>query len=390
VENPEETDGADSGANSAGSDGAFSAASDGSPVTESDGSASGAADDSPGLAPDESPRSPDGSPGVGSDDDAGVGTDDAISVGSDDAISAAYDNAGGGDLETTAFDRSVVIESLADMAPVPILMLGPLGVICYANAAALRVFGLDLPTVQHKKIEEFAHPVSAEELRMVFAEFERTPGRRTVTIELRERRQYEQPRVIRADIDARGGTSDVAMMCVSLEDLTSQRQRERELLDQASKDPLTGLANRAEVLRLISDGLEDRPEEVVVAYCDLDGFKVVNDTYGHAVGDGLLVTMANCLAGLSRRGDAIGRIGGDEFVFVLLGLDDAAAASFAARVISSIEQRLASGDPLAVTASVGMARGRSGDTARDLLHRADRAMYASKRARRAGGTADGM
>jgi diguanylate cyclase (GGDEF)-like protein len=288
---------------------------------------------------------------------------------------------------TAGFDPSLVIESLADMAPVPIMMLGPLGVIHYANAAALRLFNTDLSSGR-KKIEDLAHPVSAEELRAVLTELESTPGRRSVTIELRERRQYEQPRVVRADIDARGAANDVSVMCVSLEDLTTQRQRERELLDQASKDPLTGLANRAEILRLIDIGLQDRPEEVVVAFCDLDGFKVVNDTYGHDVGDELLVTTANCLADFSRKGDAIGRVGGDEFVFVLRSFDDAAAASFAARVVSSIEQSLASKDPPLVSASVGLARGRQGDTARDLLHRADRAMYASKRARRVGGTAD--
>jgi diguanylate cyclase (GGDEF)-like protein/PAS domain S-box-containing protein len=320
----------------------------------------------------------------------GPGPEPDGTVGTLGTVGPAFDDTAARAPEATGFDRSLIIESLADMAPVPVLMLGAGGIVHYANTAALRVFGLDLATMQHQKVEEFAHPVSAEELRSVFGELAISPGRRSVTIELRERRQYEQPRVIRADIDARAGGNDLSLMCATLEDLSNRRDRERELLDQASKDPLTGLANRAEVLRLINDGLEDRPEDLVVAYCDLDGFKVVNDTYGHAVGDDLLITMANCLAGLSRRGDAIGRVGGDEFVFVLLGLDDAAAASFAARVISSIEHRLASGDPLAVTASVGLARGRSGDSARDLLHRAGRAMYASKRARRVGGTADDM
>jgi diguanylate cyclase (GGDEF)-like protein/PAS domain S-box-containing protein len=332
---------------------------------------------------------PDGAARAASDEPPAVAPVDEHGPAPFDSATAVPDRNGAAS-ESAGFDRSPIIESLADMAPVPILMLGPLGIIHYANTAALRVFGLDLATMQHKKIEAFAHPVSAEELRSVFTELESSPGQRSVTIELLERRQYEQPRVIRADIDARAGSRDVSIMCVTLEDLTSRRDREREILDQASKDPLTGLANRAEVLRLINDGLEDRPEDIVVAYCDLDGFKVVNDTYGPAVGDDLLVTMANSLAGLSRRGDAIGRVGGDGFVFVLLGLDDAAAAAFAARVISSIEKRLATGDPLAVTASVGLARGRSGDTARDLLYRADRAMYASKRARRAGGTADGI
>jgi diguanylate cyclase (GGDEF)-like protein len=291
--------------------------------------------------------------------------------------------------ETPGFESSLVIESLADMAPVPILMLGALGVINYANAAALRLLGADLPTVKRMTIEDLAHPVSVEELRAVLSELETTPGRRSVTIELRERRQYEQPRVVRADIDARG-TKETSIMCVSLEDLTTQRQRERELLDQAAKDPLTGLANRAEILRLIDLGLQERPQEVVVAFCDLDGFKVVNDTYGHAVGDELLVRTANCISDFSRKGDAIGRVGGDEFVFILRSFDDAAAASFSARVVASIEQCLASGDPLPVSMSVGLARGQQGDTARDLLHRADRAMYAAKRARRAGGTTDGI
>ncbi|HEV2362397.1 MAG TPA: diguanylate cyclase [Acidimicrobiales bacterium] len=278
-----------------------------------------------------------------------------------------------------------MLESLADMAPAPILMVGPVGHVHFANAAALELLGLDLPTIQGMKIFDLADDDSAKLLRDVMAELNGQSARRSLTLTLKGRRTNDDRRIVRADIDARRSSVDLSVMCVSLEDVTAQHEREQRLVAQAARDPLTGLLNRSEVIRIIEEDLDSKPESVVIAYCDLDGFKAVNDKLGHAAGDDMLVGMATSLSGMCRREDVLGRIGGDEFVFVLLGIDDTAAAAFASRVMVQIDKRLASGNPAAIAASIGLARGRAGDTARDLLDRADRAMYAAKTIRRSGG-----
>ena len=150
-----------------------------------------------------------------------------------------------------------------------------------------------------------------------------------------------------------------------------------EDLDQkVRQDGLTGLANRAAVLERLSVWLEEpgaRSSAITIHYLDLDGFKEINDTSGHAAGDLRLKEVAAALNSGVRGDDLVARIGGDEFVVVCrnLGLDDA----------------LAMGERLGrvAEASVGLARSQEGDTADALLARADEAMYATKRARRAAG-----
>jgi diguanylate cyclase (GGDEF)-like protein len=113
-------------------------------------------------------------------------------------------------------------------------------------------------------------------------------------------------------------------------------------------------------------------------YCDLDGFKTVNDTYGHAGGDELLVEVAQLLTSLARSTDAIGRLGGDEFVIVCDGLARPHTSNLIARLGDAFDVGLG------VRISVGVAEGREGGSAADLLDRADRAMYDDKRRQRSG------
>jgi diguanylate cyclase (GGDEF)-like protein len=164
------------------------------------------------------------------------------------------------------------------------------------------------------------------------------------------------------------------------------RLKTEELRYQALHDSLTGLANRA----LLSDRIEHllarnrrtgTPSSVL--FLDLDGFKNVNDTLGHDVGDQLLKAVAGRLTSAVREADTIGRLGGDEFVIVIDGASlDAAPHLVADRVVSVLRQpfELEGVDrPLALSASVGVAVTGDG-SASDLLRDADTAMYLSKSA----------
>ena len=167
----------------------------------------------------------------------------------------------------------------------------------------------------------------------------------------------------------------------------AQLARERDeqiaaLTRQVLTDPLTGLANRA----LVLDRLRAAARAVRsgtgfgVLYLDLDGFKAVNDRFGHAVGDDLLAAVANRLRDAVRTDDTAGRMSGDEFVVVCEGLDGPRALEAARRRVQD-----ALGRPYAGGTVVGVSVGAAlwaGEQPEDLLRLADERMYACKRAAR--------
>ena len=155
-----------------------------------------------------------------------------------------------------------------------------------------------------------------------------------------------------------------------------------QLRHQALHDALTGLPNRALIM--------DRAEQMLVharrdgteasaMFIDLDGFKGVNDTFGHPVGDELLRVVAARIAGVLRETDTIGRLGGDEFVVLVEG----GAAHIAERILEVLREPfdLGTGTPISVTTSIGIATG-DRDAAKDLLRDADIALYEAKGAGR--------
>jgi diguanylate cyclase (GGDEF)-like protein len=160
---------------------------------------------------------------------------------------------------------------------------------------------------------------------------------------------------------------------------------------EALHDPLTGLGNRALLVQAGAELSGDRRTRVGAArsvtallLLDLDGFKEVNDTLGHAVGDQLLVQVAEALRGAVRSADVVTRLGGDEFAVLLRGLPDADAAVRAATEIAAVLQRRPF-DLESTTLEVGVSLGVAlhlthADDLPGLLRRADVAMYQAKRA----------
>ena len=154
-----------------------------------------------------------------------------------------------------------------------------------------------------------------------------------------------------------------------------------ELRHQAYHDPLTGLANRI----LFSEAVEERlarGEEPIVLFLDLDDFKIVNDSQGHATGDRLLTSVADRIVEVIAGADLAARLGGDEFA-VLLGApsDRDRATHVGRRIVDALQLPFSiRGQDIAIGASVGIAFGRPGDRAGDLLRDADVAMYAAKAA----------
>lgn len=170
----------------------------------------------------------------------------------------------------------------------------------------------------------------------------------------------------------------------TIEDVTTQLSRENELTYQASHDPLTGLANRRHLLATLTDLFERRrreDREFAVLFFDLDGFKPVNDNFGHDAGDRLLIEVARRMLATAREDDIVGRLAGDEFVIVLrhvASLDEARAAASRQLVELSREIRLGSAI-VSVSASIGVALAHDHTSAEGILRAADESMYAQKR-----------
>ena len=161
---------------------------------------------------------------------------------------------------------------------------------------------------------------------------------------------------------------------------------EQTIRELSLRDPLTGLANRRflqENERRLVAAAKRSGRQMALLAVDLDDFKAVNDTHGHAAGDTVLVTSAERMKGLLRESDLIARFGGDEFVIVLGEVADAAAArEVAHRVVEQLGQPvpLPGGGSARIGASVGIAMCCASDeTLNDLFRKADEALYAAKR-----------
>jgi diguanylate cyclase (GGDEF)-like protein len=170
-----------------------------------------------------------------------------------------------------------------------------------------------------------------------------------------------------------------------LVDISDRKSLEDQLRHQALHDPLTGLPNRV----LLHDRIEialararrDR-SRLAVLYIDVDGFKEVNDRYGHAVGDGILPEIGARLVGCVRAGDTVARLGGDEFVILLSQIAlPKNAATVAEKVRRTLVEPFEHGElRLKLSASIGVAVfPEHGDALHPLLQRADEAMYRAKR-----------
>ncbi len=149
---------------------------------------------------------------------------------------------------------------------------------------------------------------------------------------------------------------------------------------QAAHDALTGLVNRSEFCRLAEQRLGDPAcGSVTAMFIDLDRFKLVNDTLGHAAGDALLVEVAGRLGVVVEERDVLARLGGDEFVVLLMARSPAAAEAVAEQVLAALRHPLdVGGRSLTTSASIGLAKATPGATVETLLRDADVALYRAK------------
>jgi diguanylate cyclase (GGDEF)-like protein len=197
-----------------------------------------------------------------------------------------------------------------------------------------------------------------------------------------------------ADVRLLGTTAILLPTAVGVALLISAQVRaltkaQEQLAFQATRDPLTGLPNRAQVMELLHGALHRTRRTgdlLAVMFIDLDGFKAVNDTHGHRAGDTVLRSVAELLRAEIRAGDTAARLGGDEFVVVLETVDsEASGVAAARRIIRAIAHPIPISDSevARVGASVGITFNLDSSTdAEAVLHEADVAVYQAKNAGR--------
>ena len=207
----------------------------------------------------------------------------------------------------------------------------------------------------------------------------------TIELEMSLVRNDGQARTATVIIANQLGGAAVDGMVTTFRDVTEQRSLELQLSHRAFHDELTGLANRALLLDRMDHALRvarSESDPVVVLFVDLDDFKAVNDSCGHAVGDAILQLTADRIRRSAGTGDTVARLGGDEFAVLL---EDRGGVDRAIGVAESLIDELGEpvefgGNRLSVLASVGIAVATPGMSTSSLLRDADVAMYEAKRA----------
>jgi len=260
-----------------------------------------------------------------------------------------------------------------------LLMLDASGAIVTANSELSRSLRRDISKVTGESLDSLMVPADRAAFRDMLRSID---GSATVKVRFRQ----PDDSIVHVDISVTDLRDDplVNGFVISGTDVTDLVDSQRALRHMADHDSLTGLLSRrafmAELEDLVDDGYQ---HDVVVLFCDLDGFKQVNDRLGHSAGDQVLIEVSRRLEQSVRPTDLIGRLGGDEFVVVLPRADVATAGEVSDRIKAELAEPIFAGDELiALTVSVGSASSVDHPTASGLMTAADHSMYERKHSAR--------
>jgi diguanylate cyclase (GGDEF)-like protein/PAS domain S-box-containing protein len=284
--------------------------------------------------------------------------------------------------------------SLVEHGADPIMVVEPSGVIRFASPAWARLLGDDHTgddastndtAASGTTLADRLHPDSRPALGPALRALATDSIGSTRPLTGRLRHADGTWRHVEATATNRLDDPAVRGLVLNVRDVTDRAQLEAQLREASLHDPLTRLPNRALLTDRVAQALTtlDRAaHDVAVLFIDLDDFKVINDTLGHAAGDQLLTTIADRLLGCVRPGDTVARLGGDEFAVLLPDLVTRAQADVVAdRMRAALADEVSlEGRRVTSAASIGIAFAAPGQSTDAVLRNADLAMYAAKRA----------
>ena len=292
--------------------------------------------------------------------------------------------------ETTARNNEARFQALVQHSSDVIMILDPDGTIRYASPSMTAVFGHDPARLVATPLDAMLHPDDAAAARQFLEDLAR-PSRVFPDAPASGAMKREW-RLRHADgswltVDNVGTNllhePVIQGLVLNTRDVTEQSIIKQQYMHQAFHDPLTDLANRSLFLYQVGHALaraQRTAGTVTVLFLDLDNFKPVNDSLGHAAGDNLLVDAARRLAVCVRESDLIARLGGDEFAVLVeqtASVDEVLQIAGRIRTALSTPFKLG-GKEVFVNASIGIARTSCGETTDELVRNADLAMYVAK------------
>ena len=272
--------------------------------------------------------------------------------------------------------------SILDHAPAITMHLDQQGRLRGASRALTSQLGRDLESSVGHHLREFVEPADALTVEAELALAMSAPGQRTFEVAFSTK--HGAPSVpMSVTIVNLLDDDTVQGLVVNAIEITALAESRARLSHVAHHDPLTDLPNRAAFTARLHDALSAalvRESTVKLIYCDLDGFKSVNDRYGHEAGDHVLREVAARLLGATRAGDTVARMGSDEFVVLVEEGDQRAVDALLKRMHTAVGEPipLPDGSTVVVSLTAGAAAADGRDGVDDLLRRADAAMYAAK------------
>ena len=267
-------------------------------------------------------------------------------------------------------------------APIGMAIVGLNGVLIEANDAFCRLLGYGRGELSGLTFQSLTHP---EDLALDLAHVEVLLSGGAETYRMVKRYLTRTGTSVWAQLTvalARDAAERPAYFLSMIEDVTAERDATEALEHHVAHDELTGLANRATLIARTRDALAmsmpgERP--VALLLCDLDHFKLVNDSRGHEAGDAVLVETAERLRAAIRDGDLVARLGGDEFAVLCHAVASRDHAErLAQRLIDDVTRPMQKALDVTMTASIGIALAEPGMTAAELLRNADAALYRAK------------
>jgi diguanylate cyclase (GGDEF)-like protein/PAS domain S-box-containing protein len=284
--------------------------------------------------------------------------------------------------EQSKRENEARFEALVQHSSDVITIVDPDTVIRYSSPTVLQIFGHSPNELEGKRLSDLVHPDDVPRTLSFFMSV-LPPGAVTTPAEWRMRHHDGGWR----DVEVIGTNlldePTVRGIVLNTRDISERKALQAELTHQAFHDTLTGLANRALFLDRVTHALvlaRRHSRTIAVIFLDLDNFKTVNDSLGHAQGDMLLIHTSERMQTAVRTADTIARFGGDEFAILIEDAsDNDAAMTVVERVLELMRHPFhLDGKEVFASASIGIAVADTNHTASDLLRNADMAMYIAK------------